>query len=889
MDIGEIIALVLLGIVGLFVLISALIGLIRGLKKTLASTIVIILSIIVSFLLTFLVFKPVIMNSGVLVGAVAGLLEGSDFATVLEMPAIEEALGYYVYMITSPFAFLVIFLLVSLIIGIIVTIVTKFIPIMNKIPPVAKRLGGLGVGIVNGLIVCTVILMPLLGTVKVADSVIASVAEMEEKLEESAEESAEAGSVTLLSDEQESVMGVISDYASSVVNCPAAQIIFNCGGDLMYNSLTSVNYYDEKITLAGEITAIEGVIDEIASADADQIIIVSVVDAIVEGVEASPVIRSFAAELVSTAAKTWQDGEAFIGIEIQPMDATIDPMINVIFEILATEDREYIRNDLKSLSAFVHKVDEKGLFDIDSESDDALDSFGQEGMISELLGTIENNDRMVPLIDEVNCVAIRIFVSSFGVFSDKQALYDDLMQSMGGTINQYNSNMMTREDAEDALADALHSHGISINKEETNNLINALLEDEFRGVYEDMPERLGEFFAVYFGTKSGTLISHSDGSLTLGEMKLERYFAESYRSSNAYMLATYGKSIGKAESLFSAETMDSVIITADILYRDLVSYKDVEDRRAESEMIDTVMVSLVDAYMNLNLETATVAEVMAEMGVVLDGMHATNVYGVAIQDFLTAIMQSDKISSSIGLNAVEMTDFANSINSGVTEETKYSNIATTVSQSVDLLEKVNSGEASKEAVQDLMKDITPDSAKVMQNITTPSLMQSYGVSEDKAEQSSSAISSLFGNMANYTTDHPQGDMTDEEYKESVQKESEAVEKILTISIKATEDKEEADSLFTTGESEGALDMSAYEVVDLFVTSDVVGDTLNDMVKGENEGETKHDPLGIENQITEQDKLEITDALNQYKADNAHVDGVDEEIENIASLFGIVLG
>ncbi len=887
MDIGGIIALVLLGIVGLFVLISALIGLIRGLKKTLASTIVIILSIIVSFLLTFLVFKPIIMNSGVLVGAIAGLLEGSDFATILEMPAVEEALGYYVYMITAPFAFLVIFLLVSLIIGIIVTIVTKFIPIMNKIPPVAKRLGGLGVGIVNGLIVCTVILMPLLGTVKVADTVIASVAEMEEKLEESAEESAEAGSVTLLSTEQESAMGVISDYTSSVVNCPAAQIIFSCGGDLMYNSLTSVKYYDEKITLSGEIAAIEGIIDEIASADADQIIIVSVVDAIVEGVEASPVIRSFAAELVSTAAKTWQDGEAFIGIEIQPMDATIDPMMNVIFEILATEDREYILKDLKSLSAFVHKVDEKGLFDIDSESDDALDYFGQEGMISELLGTIENNDRMIPLIDEVNCVAIRIFVSSFGVFSDKQALYDDLMQSMGGTINQYNSNMINRQEAEDALADALHSHGISINKEETDNLIDALL-DEYQKYYEEMPERLGEFFAVYFGTKSGTLISHSNGSLTLGEKKLEHYFAENYRYSEAYILATNGKSIGKAESLFSAETMDSVIITADILYRDLVSYKDVEDRRAESEMIDAVMVSLVDAYMNLDLETATVAEVMAEMGVVLDGMHATNVYGVAIQDFLTAIMQSDKISSSIGLNAVEMTDFANSINSGVTEQTKYSNIATTVSQSVELLDKVNSGEASKEVVQDLMKDITPDSAKVMQNITTPSLMQSYGVSEDKAEQSSSAISSLFGNMADYTTDHPQGDMSDEEYKESVQKESEAVEKILTISIKATEDKDEAESLFTTGESEGALDMSAYEVVDLFVTSDVVGDTLNDMVKGENEGETKHDPLGIENQITEQDKIEITDALNQYKADNGHVEGIDEEIQNIASLFGIVL-
>ena len=896
MDIGEIIALVLLGIVGLFVLVAALIGLGKGLKKTLGATVVIVLSIVIAFILMGFVFKPLVLNSGIISNGIRGLIngtvgsamQGTDIATILETPSVSEAMDYYIYMIIAPFAFLVLFLVCALILGIVMAIVIRFIPIMNKIPPVAKRLGGLGVGLVNGFIVCLIVLAPIMGTVKVADTVVEPIAELVESLPaEDAEESVEAGSVTMLATEQTSVLGNISDIINAVVESPAGKLVSSCGGDIMYNSLASANYHGETIKLNDEVAAIGNVIGGFSSVDENDVFIVVIVDSIVEGMEGSLVVRNVAADFVSTAAQVWNNDEAFMGLYLESMGEMIDPMMDVIFEILATESKEYICDDLKSLSAFIHKVDERGLFDIDENSDEMMDTFGESGMISELLGTIENNERMIPLIDEVNCVALKIFATSFGIMDNKQALYDDLMQSLADTVNQYNNRMIGRDEAIEDIEKALLYHGIVITDEEADNIANALL-DEYNSVYEDMPERIGEFFAIYLGTASGTLISYNDGKLTMGEMVFEKYNANNYRNSQAYKLAVNGKSIGKAETLFCAEAMETVIITADILYTDLVSYVDVEDRRAESEMIDKVMVALIDAYINIDFENASVSSVMAEMGGVLDGMHATTVYGDVIQDFLTVILQSDAVGDSLGMNVIEMTDFADSINNGVTEQTKYSDIANTVSQSVDLMDKVNSGEESKEAVQDLMKDITPDSAKVMQNITTPSLMQSYGVAEDKAEQSASAVSSLFGNMADYTTDYPQGDMSDEEYKDSIQKESEAVEKILTISIKATEDKEEADSLFTTEDGDGALDMSAYDVVDLFVTSVVVGDTLSDMVKTENEGEIKHDPLGIENQMTEQDKTEITDALNQYKANNADVEGIDEDIANIAALFGIVL-
>lgn len=882
MGIGEIIALVMLGILGLFVLITALIGLGRGLKKTLGSMVMTILSVVVTFLLMVLVVKPLVLDSGVITGAATRLLSNTEIADILEMPSVFEAISYYAYMFLAPFAFVMLFIVVRILFGISMLIARRFIPILNKLPGVAKRLGGLGVGAVNGFIWCLILFMPLLGTVNVANTVLTT---MDVPV---AEESAEVGSVTMLSSEQKSDMDEIAQYISPLVESGAGKVLLSCGGEFLYDTVAGAEYYGERVTLSSEATVIVSVVNDFTSASEEDNMAVVAVDAAVEAIGGSPIIKNLSAEVVSGAAQAWMNGETFMGLEKISLGEMFDPTMDVVLGILATESRENIYDDLNSISGFIHALDDHGMLDQSGDGESMIDAFGEKGVFVDLLSSIENNDRMVPIIDEVNAFAIRIFTSNMGMTTDPQALYDDLMKSLAGTVNQYNNGMITRDEARSALVEAFYSHGVVIVDEEVDNVVDAML-DEYNRVYDDMPQRLGEFFAVYLGTASGALIENSDGSLSMGEMTLNYYFASNYKSSQAYILAVNGKSIGKAETLFSAESMESVIVTADVLLSHLVSYTEIDDRHAESEMIDSVMVSLVNAYKNMDGAGMDIPTIMAELGAVLDQMHATSVYGKVIDDFLVAIMQSDKVSGSIGLNLIEMTDVANSINDGVSDGAKYVEVTKTVSHSIDMLEKVNSGEASQEVVQDLMKDITPSSAKVMQSITTPSLMKNYGVGEENAEKSSSAVSSLFGNMADYTTNHPQGDMSDEEYKASIEKESQAVEKIVEISIKATEDKDEAESLFTTEGEDGALDMSAYDVVDLFATSSVAGDTVNDLVNGDGENEGGFDPLGIENKMTDSDKAELSVALDEYKANNSDVEGIDESLANIAAMFGIVYG
>ncbi len=886
MGIGEIIALVMLGILGLFIIITALIGLGRGLKKTLGSLIMTILSVVVAILLMVLVLKPLVLDSGMIKSLAERFLANTQIADILAMPSAIEAAGYYAYMLLAPFAFVLLFILVRVIFGIVMLIVRRFIPLLNNLPGVAKRLGGLGVGAVNGFIWCLIIFMPLLGTVSVANTVMTNI----QIPDNNAEESVEVGGVTLLSSEQTSEMDQITQYISPLVESGAGKVLLSCGGNFLYDTVAGAQYYGERVTLSNEATVIVSVVNDFTSANEEENMAVIAVDAALEAIGGSPIIKNLSAEVVSGAAQAWINSDTFMGMEKISLGEMFDPTMDVVLQILATESKEYIYGDLQSISNFVHALDEHGMLDQSGEGESMLDAFGEKGIFVDLLSSVENNDRMLPIIDEVNAFAIRIFTANMGMSTDPDELYNNLMQSLGETINQYNGGMLTREDAEAALIEAFYGHGIVINTEEMGYLVDALL-GEYDHVYDDdkMPERLGEFFAVYLGTKSGALIKNSDGTLSMGDVTLKHYIVDSYMNSKAYELAVSGKSIGKAETLFCAEAMESVIVTADVLLSHLVSYSEIEDRHAETEMIDAVIVSLVNAYKNMDGAGMDIPSIMAELGSVLDQMHATSVYGRVIEDFLVAIMQSDAVSGSIGLNLIEMTDVANSINDGVSDGAKYTEVTTTVSHSINMLEKVNSGEASQEVVQDLMKDITPSSAKVMQSIATPSLMKNYGVGEENAEKSSSAVSSLFGNMADYTENHPQGDMSDEEYKASIEKESQAVEKIIAVSIKATEESSESDTLFTTDGESGALDMSAYEIVDLFATSSVASDTLSDIVNGDGENEGGFDPLGIENKISESDKAEIANALEEYKANNADVEGLDESLANIGAVFGIVFG
>ncbi|MBE6548301.1 MAG: CvpA family protein [Ruminococcaceae bacterium] len=859
----------LLIIVAISVLASALIGLGRGLKKSVASTVVIVLAAIVSFIVTLVVAKPSPSDTSFITQKIMGLFNDSSFAEVFEIPSARDTINYYISMLIAPFVFVLLFAVLRIIFGIIMKTVLKQIKIMDNISPVAKRLGGAGVGLANGIILCLIFCMPLLGTLDVANSAMTQISAGDSEVAQTVE--------------------TVQSYVSPIVDQGAGNVMLKCGGSLMYNGLASADYYGHKVKFKDEVTVVSEMAGELMSAEGDDAV-VTAVDSVVEGIEKSYILQGCAADVLSNMSHSWREKGEFMGIQKISVGEWFDPVIDICLDIFETEDKEHINGDLKSISAFVHQLDNYELLSKTDYDGAVLDCFKQEGTFANIVGSIEDNDRMLPLVDEVNRLGIKVFADDLGFMASNQENYNILMRDIANTLNTHASGLITREQAKADLKYHFDGHGIEIDDIAGENVTEGLL-NEFAGDSNITPDRVHEFFALYSAVANSTLVENEDGSLSADGEMLKHYTKFFYKQSYAYALASGAYYIGKAGTLASAKTMESVLVTTEEIIGSIVSYSSIENRHAETENLDAVMVYMVNSYDNFGNDKIHASEVMDYMGIVLDKMGHTAVYHDTTDKFLTAIMQSHKVSDSIGLTISEMTDFAHKISDGRTEETGYEQISVTVSQTFDVLESIHEGTApnedKREHVSNLMKDLTPDTAKVIQDVSTPSLMQNYGVQPDKAEQTSNAVGTLFGNMSNYTEAHPQGDMTDDEYKASIDHEAEAVNKIITLAMKANEDKGEDKTIFNTADGQqGAVEMSATDVVDLFVTSDVAVDTTNELVNGKDGTENNFDPMGVQSGLSASDKEDLVNALDAYAAENGTDNGIGERLENIGALFGV---
>ena len=884
MDIAAMIMYVLLGIFGLFVVISALIGLGRGLKKTVASTAVIVTSALIAYLITALAFKPNPNKVGFIAQMIFDLMKGSEFGELLAIQGVRDAMSFYIYMITAPFIFVLLFVLIRLILGITMRIVLKYIPIMNNIPKVAKKLGGVGVGLVNGAVLFLILFMPLLGTVDVVSAAINDIGALAQT---PAPEQTVESKVEVLAAEVGTSEPQITDYLDAVTSKGIGKVALGCGGRLMYDSVSSTRYYGERVVLRNEIDVVIDMASGLTSMGSGGDSMVGAIDAVVSGVDRSPIVAGFASDVMSEMATSWLEGEKFMGIEKISLGEMIDPMFDTVLQILASEDRDHVADDLKSISGFLHAASDIGLLG-GSNGGNVLDSFGEAGTITHLLESIEGNDRMLPLIDELNTTCIKLFADNLGFFNTREDLYESLITELAGYVNQYNGGMLNKGEATEAISATITKHGIDLSKEEMNTLVEALLR-EYDQVHTDMTDRIKDFFRLYSAVAGSTLVENSDDTLVADGVALNTYYTYNYKSSQAYLLAKAGVSIGDAATITSAENIKTVLITLDDLMNVIVKYGDVADRHAETEQIDAIMVAMIQAFQNMEDDSFNASKMMAEMGHVLDKMNYSAVFGDITDSFLTAIMQSEKVADSIGLNIVEMTDFANKLNAGRTENTGYEQISSTVANTFDVLENMDDEAVKKDKVQELMKDLTPETAKIMQDIATPSLMQSYGVKEENAQKSSNTVSTLFGNMSNYTTLHPQGDMSDEEYKEAISHEAEAVDKILTLAIKVNERTDKKKEIFNAEETTGSLNMSAYDMVDLLATSMVAEDTINDMVIGTETTPGGFDPVGASKGLLANDKAQLAEALESYGEDNKDVEGIEEKLANIGAFFGVQYG
>ncbi len=893
------VSLALVAITALIVLINLIKGLIRGFKKTIGTLAAIIISAVISAIVTVFICDPGSAAMTEIMGALQGLLSDAELSDIFGIEELTESISYYVSMIAAPFVFMALYAILSIIVAIIVGIVIKFIPPFKKPKAVIHRLGGLGVGIVCGLLVSAILLMPVVGVVNLAVTVGRSDSVNAEDLGEDVAE--------------------ILDEASK----DEIFAIYVASSGWLFDTFASANYYGERIYLKDDVDVIISVVGNIGaisgdveSFDEEQ---VEALENIVDALDRSPLLKNTLAGVLSHVASKWVAGEKFMGVERIDAGDLLDPIINSVLEVLATSNKDTITADMTTLVGIIDvMIDYKLLENVDdfekilevlSEVPEGEDS---ESAIEALINVANANPRMTGLADEITQLSIRALASTLGIPMDHDERYKMLMDDIASVLNASRGMSDREEYVRENVVDALDSYGVNVDGDAAEDITDSILEDlgSFSNVSGDAVKEFFMMYAVGAGSMSETRygssgfdalaeegekisVDYATGTITVDNYVFKYYDASSYTESAAYKAGEKNLSFGDAGKLYSSETMVSSIITLEDIFN---AGNDSEKSKKFSELSEeeakreakkfSEMLSLVGDLFGGDFNNIDYRQMIKNMGAVLDKMSEMQTLGnAATAELVRAVFQSDSLVDSLGLPADQLDDRAQDIiNNAQREDSSYSSATKAIGGMLDMIDKVNDKNATKEekieTTKELMANMSPANAEMLSNMTTPEMMKDYVKDESKAESVSNSVSSLFNNMADFDTDD------EEEYK----RESEAVNTVLNLAMEGSES--ENSTMFSKLDEDGnvvepgKMDTDAAGFVELVATSKVVSQTIKETL------ESGEDPYGIT--PSAEDEAVLTEALTDHyenekdALNDAEREELKETLENIAKITNIAV-
>ena len=212
------------------------------------------------------------------------------------------------------------------------------------------------------------------------------------------------------------------------------------------------------------------------------------------------------------------------------------------------------------------------------------------------------------------------------------------------------------------------------------------------------------------------------------------------------------------------------------------------------------------------------------------------------------MFQSNKMSDVLPMNTVEITKFVDSLVVGSKRtQDGYVKVMEDIAGMVNSLEKLASTDADAkpvEAITETLKNITPESAEALKHFATTDFVKEIGVAEENAAGVANVLGNLFDELATARDEDGLG-LTKEQYEEETAK----ISKLLDVTMSIT------DGTGDTGEVK--LDDYVNDVMD----SKILTNTIINSVYDEN-GNLQHDPLNTGIELSENEKTELVNSLDQ---------------------------
>jgi hypothetical protein len=319
----------------------------------------------------------------------------------------------------------------------------------------------------------------------------------------------------------------------------------------------------------------------------------------------------------------------------------------------------------------------------------------------------------------------------------------------------------------------------------------------------------------------------------------------------------------KEEFVAKTELVSSDMITGGVT--------PITNRDHEADALAHAFAVVYGMTADLKGDSFNTKSLIGKFGPALDSFTMTETIGAEKTGLvLKAVLQSKTVHDQLGMSVIDATNTANSIieNSGKKD---YATIMESLTGIIEVLEAASDkGTSTKEAVDKMLDNLTPEAANVMQTMATPNVVKNYGVPENNAEPVANMISDTFGNLQ---------DVPAEEYD----KEAAAVADMMNVMMAMGS----GGSSSTFGGEESDTQLSADEYVSNVMDSKAMSKTLVDTVYGEGD-EPKVDPMNSGRNLASNERAELLESLNSKWAASPKDEATKRQIVAIAAMMNMVV-
>ncbi len=638
-------------------------------------------------------------------------------------------------------------------------------------------------------------------------------------------------------------------------------------------------------------------------------------------------------DLFYEASDAWLKGEAFLGMEKPLINPTIDPMIDSILNILNKDAKQSatMQMDVRTTGQIVAIMAEKGVLANAADTNQLLTVLSESGAIGEMIEALGSNPSMSVLIPEITNLGIRAIATTLGIPEDTAEVYDTFLADVSAALNEAKELPEEEQHAfvVERLSTAFDEAGVEVDEELLDCYTASMIKDMVNIDLLTSEADVQAFFNVYSQTMEGENTAARPGFTEAISEKKDPYAGTIYEGMTRAQMAktgagalanvtkklselasddvelkekaaavlseVYTELLGEGNtsmeriqtieytaekatsgaaaimSLTSSETMQTTKVTLAVILIDTtnagpMTEEQVKKEAANMQEMFSTATELIAAATSGD-ENVDLDAIVAPLGKILNNLSTSEtVGGEKTASLMTAVLQSEQVRDTADLDMKTATQLAQKATEG---DVDYEKTLGVISGGVNMMNSMNNGTLTDEQLVDMIRNITPQSAGMIQVYVTPERMHTYGV----PEQNSGLAASMVGDVFEYLAEDADTDFD---------KEAAAINQMINIAMAAKEDSEEGEKkpLFN-----GILP-SADETVEIFMSSKSVAYSLK---KNLTDGEkvTVVDPFGIAGKIKDgAEKEELMTAVDKYVETHADVDML--ELEALLAMFGMTM-